>query len=151
MKKRKISFPSDKVLIERINNNDPTAKNILCQKYISKCHKLAAKYYEMYPAIGNKEDFFSLAIEILGFIPSITCFKESQSEDGGITQQERITKFHREAVVCITLLVIRGKRTILVSTQTNGFLCITRGITTHTVTSHIVGFKWRLLIFIERA
>lgn len=66
MKKRKIPFPSDKELIDRINKNDPTAKNILCQKYISKCHKIADQYYKEYPAIGNKEDFFSLAIEILG-------------------------------------------------------------------------------------
>lgn len=63
--KKRVSFPSDKELIDRINNNDPTAKNILCQKYIAKCKRIAAKYYELYPAIGSKEDFFSIAIETL--------------------------------------------------------------------------------------
>ena len=65
MKKRRVSFPSDKELIDRINNNDSTAKNILCQKYINKCHKIAAEYQKKYPAIGNKDDFFSIAIEVL--------------------------------------------------------------------------------------
>lgn len=75
--KKRVSFPSDKELIARINNNDPAAKNILCRKYIAKCHKLAAKYHEMYPAIGSKEDFFSIAIEILGH--SIESFNYSHA------------------------------------------------------------------------
>ena len=38
-------------------------------------------------------------IEVLGFGPRVTAFQESQTVDGGITQEERVTQLQREAVV----------------------------------------------------
>ena len=89
-------------------------------------------------------------VEFLGLGPGISAFDESESIDRGVTQHEGITQLQSHTRIGIAFCSVRRKRTVLVSTQANGLFCISRRITTHTVTTHVIGFKGRLLVFVIR-
>ena len=90
-------------------------------------------------------------IELLGFCPSVTCLGESQSIDGGVAKEERIAELKGETVVSIALGTVWSERTVLITAQSDGLFGIACRIARHSVTTHIVGFKRRLLVFVVTA